>query len=149
MTAAVCCSRLAHRRNHHDLLSGALIDIPLSYPGVHAETWLVPAEHLPGPVPAAAPQKGPDAAQVHRRWHVRPQSNRQDYRETRHKYFYRRIALWLEEILKLVLSQNKRNTFYVCAWPWMSLHQTPLFISIFLKKNIFLKFKYQGGTYWV
>lgn len=44
---------------------------PVLYPGVHAETWLVPAEHLSGPVPVAAAQKGPHTAQVHRRWHVR------------------------------------------------------------------------------
>lgn len=44
---------------------------PMLHQGVHAETRLVPSEHLPGPVPVAAPQKGPHAAQVHRRWHVR------------------------------------------------------------------------------
>ncbi|XP_034065958.1 guanine nucleotide exchange C9orf72 homolog isoform X2 [Gymnodraco acuticeps] len=34
--------------------------------GVHAEAGPVPAEHLSGPVPAAAPQEGPHIAQVHR-----------------------------------------------------------------------------------
>lgn len=38
--------------------------------GVHAEARPVPAEHLPGPVPAAAPQEGAHAAQVHRGWYV-------------------------------------------------------------------------------
>lgn len=83
MTVAVCCSRLAHRRDHTIICfffffppeAAAARSAnwhPVLYPGVHAETRLVPAEHVPGPVPAAAPQKGPDAAQVHRRWHVRP-----------------------------------------------------------------------------
>lgn len=41
------------------------------YPGVHAEARPVPAEHLPGPVPAASSQEGPNTAQVHRGRHVR------------------------------------------------------------------------------
>lgn len=40
-------------------------------PGVHAEAGPVPAEHLSGPVPAAAPQEGAHAAQVHRGRYVR------------------------------------------------------------------------------
>lgn len=44
---------------------------PVLYPGVHAEARPVPAEHLSGPVPAAAPQEGPHTAQVHRGRNVR------------------------------------------------------------------------------
>lgn len=46
------------------------------YPGVHAEAGPVPAEHLSGPVPAAAPQEGPNAAQVHRGRNVRAVANK-------------------------------------------------------------------------
>lgn len=49
---------------------------PVSYTGVHAEAGPVPAEHLPGPVPAAAPQEGPHAAQIHRGRHVRAVINK-------------------------------------------------------------------------
>lgn len=45
------------------------------YSGVHAEARPVPAEHLSGPIPAAAPQEGPHAAQVHRGRNVRAVSN--------------------------------------------------------------------------
>lgn len=48
---------------------------PVSSPGVHAEAGPVPAEHLSGPVPAAAPQEGPHIAQVHRRRNVRAVTN--------------------------------------------------------------------------
>lgn len=44
---------------------------PVLFPGVHAEAGPVPAELLSGPVPAAAPQEGPHAAQVHRGRNVR------------------------------------------------------------------------------
>lgn len=49
---------------------------PVSYPGVHAEAGPVPAEHLSGPVPAAAPQEGPHTAQVHRGRNVRALANK-------------------------------------------------------------------------
>lgn len=48
---------------------------PVLYPGVHAEARPVPAEHLSSPIPAAAPQEGPHAAQVHRGRNVRAVSN--------------------------------------------------------------------------
>jgi len=48
---------------------------PVSFPGVRAEAGPVPAEHLSGPVPAAAPQEGPHAAQVHRGRNVRHVAN--------------------------------------------------------------------------
>lgn len=47
----------------------------MSYSGVHAEARPVPAEHLSGPIPAAAPQESPHAAQVHRGRNVRAVSN--------------------------------------------------------------------------
>lgn len=48
---------------------------PVSHPGVHAEAGAVPAEHLSGPVSAAAPQEGPHSAQVHRGRNVRAVTN--------------------------------------------------------------------------
>lgn len=44
--------------------------LPVLCSGVHAEARPVPAEHLPGPVPAVAPQEGAHAAQVHWGWYV-------------------------------------------------------------------------------
>lgn len=56
---------------------------PVFYPGVHAEARPVPAEHLSGPVPAAAPQEGPHTAQVHWGWHVRVVSDKTKLQLTR------------------------------------------------------------------
>lgn len=54
--------------------------LPVLRSGVHAEARPVPTEHLPGPVPAAAPQEGAHAAQVHRGRHVSRRSRRIDRR---------------------------------------------------------------------
>lgn len=88
---------------------------PVSYPGVHAEAGPVPAEHLPGPVPAAAPQEGPHAAQVHRGRDVRaPSANN----ATLIRVAKNRITVWPET------AAQKQKKKYFCFTSAPTLHRS-------------------------